>query len=326
MITPTNVTGQGYPGMDVVYVMNVANRGTLSDTFDLQFSSNWTATLSAETIGPLEPDEEATLVLTVTVPALCQFRAIRDTAVITATSQYDPDKFAVATRTTLAQWRGAEIEPETASAVGSPGETITYTLTVTNVGDITDTFAVSAEADWLTSVAALVGPLEPGGSTPVQVAVTIPEDAASGDSDTASILFHSELPGSLDAWATLTTTAQADYSLQVTAEDDTMTASAAAMPVTFTLHLTNTGSVTDTYDLTITSTWTVEYSSPIGPLAAGESQTIFVVVQVPPDAIIGDMNVATLRFTSQADPLVSRQLDLTTLFVWYNLSLPIIVK
>ena len=123
----------------------------------------------------------------------------------------------------------------------------------------------------------------------MHVTVDIPEDAASGDADTASILVHSELPGSLDAWATLTTTAQADYSLQVTAEDYTMTASAAAMPVTFTLHLTNTGSVTDTYDLSITSTWTVEYSSPIGPLAAGESQTIFVVVQVPSDTVKGDI-------------------------------------
>ena len=73
VITPTNVTGQGYPGMEVVYVMNVANRGTLSDTFDLQYSSQWTATLSAEIIGPLEPDEEANTGVDSHCACHCQF-------------------------------------------------------------------------------------------------------------------------------------------------------------------------------------------------------------------------------------------------------------
>lgn len=221
VITPTNVTTTSLPGLDVVYPMHVANRGTLSDTFDLELTSNWTATLSAETIGPLEPGEEAMLVLTVTVP-ISATPGESDTAVITATSQNDTEKFAVATRTTVVQ---------------------------------------------------------------------------------------------------------AEYGLFVSAEDDTLTAIAPDTYVTYTLHLTNSGSLTDTYDLSITSTWQVSFTTPIGPLIPGEEITISVVVHVPPEAVWGDLDVASLRFTSQGNPLVFQQLDLTTQLLWYKyVFLPITVK
>jgi hypothetical protein len=98
VITPTNVTGPGYPGMDAVYQLEVSNLGVVTDTFDLQLSSNWTATLSADSVGPLAPGASEGLVLTVSVP-LNAVPGDADTTMITATSQTDPGIFAVATRT-----------------------------------------------------------------------------------------------------------------------------------------------------------------------------------------------------------------------------------
>jgi uncharacterized membrane protein len=136
----------------------------------------------------------------------------------------------------------------------------------------------------------------------------------------------SQMNPGIFAVAARTTIVQAEYGLSVTAEEDSLRAIAPSLPVTFTLLLTNTGSLTDTYDLAITSTWQVSFTTPIGPLGPAESATIMVVVHVPPEAVWGDMNISTLRFTSQENPVVFHQLDLTTLLVWYNLFMPFTVK
>lgn len=220
VITPTNESGQGLAGTEVVYQMQVSNLGVLSDTFDMQLSSIWTATLSVDTIGPLAPGESGSAVLTVSVP-LEALPGETDIAYITATSQTDPDIFAVATRTTMVQ---------------------------------------------------------------------------------------------------------AEYGLIVNALDDSLTASTPGTPVTYTLTVTNTGSLSDIYTLAVTSTWQIDFNTPIGPLDPGEGVTIQIVVHIPPEAVLGDSDIAILTFTSQGNPQVFQEVELTTFLTMNQQFLPITIK
>jgi uncharacterized membrane protein len=70
----------------------------------------------------------------------------------------------------------------------------------------------------------------------------------------------------------------------------------------------------------------VSYPSTIGPLAYGESATVVVLVTVPADVENGDIHVATASFSSQADPTITEDVDLTTLILWYTLFLPMAIK
>lgn len=74
-----------------------------------------------------------------------------------------------------------------------PGSTITYTLQVTNTGQLTDIFNVNvSNNDWLTTAPATVGPLTVAESAFVVVVVMIPTDTAIGMIDTATVTVISQ--------------------------------------------------------------------------------------------------------------------------------------
>jgi hypothetical protein len=95
--------------------------------------------------------------------------------------------------------------------------------------------------------------------------------------------------------------------------------------ITYTLYLTNTGNLTDTYDLLITATWTTVSTTPVGPLATGDSAILAVVVQVPPDAAWGNSDTATVTIASQGDASQMQVLSLTT-SIDYRVYLPVVEK
>ena len=69
--------------------------------------------------------------------------------------------------------------------MGAPGERLTHTVTITNHGNITDTYvatlAAPVETDWGVDVSPLAPLVPPGGATDLLVAVTVPQAAHLGD-------------------------------------------------------------------------------------------------------------------------------------------------
>jgi uncharacterized repeat protein (TIGR01451 family) len=96
--------------------------------------------------------------------------------------------------------------------------------------------------------------------------------------------------------------------------------------VTFTHFLTNTGIVSDTYDLSVGSTQGWSVLDEISPtLASGEAISITVTVTVPSGLRGGVVDVSTLTATSRMNALVSAQVVDTTQ-VLYRTFLPVIRK
>ena len=93
------------------------------------------------------------------------------------------------------------------SATANAGETVTYTLTVTNTGNSADTIDLSGTGVWATTLSDVSLTLSVGESATFTVAVTVPNDAADGDSDVTTVTATSQGDVTATDSADLTTTA-----------------------------------------------------------------------------------------------------------------------
>ena len=325
-LSPEYLTLGSYPGDVVTYTLQLTNIGTLSDSFDLTGSALWTTTLPAAVIGPLLPGEAASLEVTVAIPLDAQ-PGDSDLATITALSQANPSQVVTSTLDTVALFRGPLVDPSSAAASGDPGAVVTYTLTVTNSGDFSDTYNItSLQADWTAEFPATVGPLAPDQQTTLLVSVTVPTDALAGAVGVTTLQFSSEQPGTFQNEAQLLTSANAIYSLELADASQSQTVYGDAVPVTYTLQVTNTGNATDTFTIAVSSTWEVSVVSTTAPVAAGQSTWLTVVILVPDGLQSGASDVATLTITSQGNPAQSQTATLTTQVAWYSTYLPVTFK
>ena len=229
--------------------------------------------------------------------------------------------------TATALYRGPVVSPLTAQSAGDPGSQVAYTLAVTNSGQTAEAFSISVEqAAWQTAAPPSIGPLQPGEAATLQVTVTVPLTAPASASDQALIRFTSPTPGVASGSALLETSANTVFGLEVTASPDAQTVRGDAVPVTYTLWLTNAGNAADSFDIAITTTWTATFTTPVGPLAAGESLSITVVIFVPAGVANNASDDAILILRSQGNPLRFQQVTLTTTAIWHQLFLPIALR
>jgi uncharacterized repeat protein (TIGR01451 family) len=206
---------------------------------------------------------------------------------------------------------------------GMPGEMVTYTLTITNDGNMPDTYDLSASNVWMTDYPASIM-LDAGAATTFDVVVTVPLDAMNGDSDDAVVTATSQADGLVMDSVSLTTTAAFDVFAVSLASDGALSAAPGEM-VTYTLTITNDGNTLDTYDLSASTIWTTDFPASI-TLDAGASTTFDVVVTVAADAADGDSDVAVITATSQGDGMVTGSVSLTTTSRYYVLFLPAVFR
>jgi uncharacterized repeat protein (TIGR01451 family) len=117
------------------------------------------------------------------------------------------------------------------------------------------------------------------------------------------------------------------YGVEAAAEESALSG-APGDSVTYTLWITNTGNVEDTFDLTAVGVWPADLSAPSITLASGASGWATVTVMIPGGAADGDMDTTTFTAVSQADAAAMASVDLTTTAVVSirYLYLPIILR
>lgn len=207
-----------------------------------------------------------------------------------------------------------DLAPDQSTGQAAPGQTATYTLTLTNLGTSSDSFDLQFNGNtWDTNAQPNpAGPLGSGESQEIAVQVTIPPDATPGSSDIATITAISQGDTSKTASATITTTAVEPYGVTLTPEH----AEELGFPghqVFYILQLTNRGVLEDRFTAQIGShAWETTLQAPDGPLGPGQSVDVMVTVTLPADAAFGASDTVQVTFTSQGKPDKSASASLKT--------------
>ncbi len=240
-----------------------------------------------------------------------------------------------------------EVDPAELSQVQVTGSQITRTLTISNSGGSDLEWAIgeagqTASFSNLDNVAfAQIGSCDPPVDLPWVSVNPISGTVASGTAVDVDVIFDSTSLAAGVYTGTLCMNnndpirplVEVPLTMTVIAYGVDLSGDQAAdgevgTTVTYTIQLTNTGSVTDTFDLTATGgAWTTTVSSSV-TLAAGETVSLTVQVEVPGDAGDGDSDMTTVTAVSQTDTGESDTLMLTTTAVITQqfIYLPVILK
>jgi len=167
-----------------------------------------TCTVSGFSVG-VAPD----LIITATAPTLPQ--VITNTALVgSLTADPDLSNNSASVTTTISPVRGVSLAPASARLAAVPGSAVTYTLTLTNTGNISDTYDVLLSGNTFTVTApASLGPLNANVGANFVVIVTVPLTATSGSTDSVTVTARSRGDTSQIAIVTLTTQAVASAKL-----------------------------------------------------------------------------------------------------------------
>ncbi len=304
------------PGEDAIYTLTITNRGNIQDTITLTKSgtnSDW-GSFEQNSI-TLAPDESQDVTFTVSVPL--------DTLVgdyditVTATSTGDPTEYrSLVTTTTVLPVYDVEMTSSNLQKTVFPGNPATYTLTVTNEGNIQDTFDMSKsgiQSDWghfdQNSFS-----LNSGDSREVIFSVDVPSDAEEGD---YPITVNATSRGDAQQSASLVTTTTVDlepnYDVTLYLVTDPIT-TLPGNTITYLITVTNSGNVQDTINFTKSgphSTDWAELSDTEVTLNAGDTHDLELTIDIPIDAEPNEYSIA-VKGTSVGDPGVNDEVTTVT--------------
>jgi murein tripeptide amidase MpaA/uncharacterized membrane protein len=212
LVHPLTDAKPGLPGVEVAYTVYVSNTGETWDTFGLSIAeADWDTDLSTASLGPVAPNTEESFIVTVTVPLTASLGMSDTAAIRVASSQpsVDPVTVTLITSADYTYSLAALAEPISQTA-GLPGVPVTYTIRLTNTGNITDAFTVEITGTWAFTAATALGPLDSGDSLTL----------AAGEATTLWVIVtapYGVLPGSSDAtWVTLTSQGAPDQFIELT--------------------------------------------------------------------------------------------------------------
>lgn len=323
-------------GTDVTYCYTIENTGTVTMTSHTLTDSVWGSILT-DFAYPLVPGASAFITQTETILATTV-----NTGTWTAENPAIPATAEDSDSTTVTALAPAEISVD-ASGLGTTqlvSQVVTYPLVITNSGEIDLDWTIVEEAPGDTATGLCTAPADiPWASVTPDNGTTQPSNSSTVDVtyDTTGLTGGTLYTGTLcitsnDPTMPLVTV---PLSLNVEAPSYGVALSAsqatsgdAGMTVTYTVTVTNTGNVTDIFNLSASGTWDATLSQTSVTLDAGASTTFTVEVAIPTNISNGTVDVTTVTATSQtdSDATVSTELSTTAISDVYYLFLPLTIR
>ena len=281
----------GPPGENVTFTVTVINTGNVVDSYDLMVkdSTGWGPTLSENLLEDVQPDENKTATLSVTIPENVSADA-EDKITVTATSTKDTEVSASASCiATVTVVRGVEVSISPENQKGPPKGKLEYTITIVNKGNIEDNYSltVSDNENWGPTISPTSLTIPSNDSRTAKLNVTIPEDAENGTKDNVTVTATSHGDNTVKDNASCTAQAFIVRGVGVSI-DPSHSSDVPGATLSYTVTVTNTGNVADSYDLTISDdavpSWNPTVSRTSLTIAAGGSDTATLSVTIPSDA------------------------------------------
>jgi len=195
------------------------------------------------------------------------------------------------------------VSPE--NQVGLSGRTLTYIVTISNTGKLSDAYVLNASdnAGWPLSLSPSVLVLASGDSKVAVLNVTIPKNTARGTEDRVTVAVES-IEGLGDVSYSLTIVGVLGIDVSILPESKS---GLAGENLTFNVTVMNTGDILDNYLLTVQDNlgWDLALSPNILTTPVGRPRWSMLTVIIPEDAASGVRNNITVTATSQTDNSVS---------------------
>jgi len=213
LILPEEKTGA--PGENVAFRVSVKNIGNIRDTYSLVADDNigWNFVLIENLIEHISPNQVRTIKLVVTIPEDTE-NCTRDYITITATSQETEevsDSDICAAHAVGEISRGVSVSISPSENVGAPDNSVTFTVTVTNTGGVSDSYTLTATngAGWEAELGDSELTVPPGGNRQTTLSVTVGSDATEGESTEITLTVTSQADSTVSDSAKCTAKAEA---------------------------------------------------------------------------------------------------------------------
>jgi len=299
-----------FPGESTTFIVTVTNTGDNSDNYVLTKSDSlhWELSLADNLMENLAPGRSRTTRLTVSIPENAAINA-RDNVTVTVTSRENENVTNNATciAHSTAITRGVRVSISPAEGEGMPGDKLSYTVAVTNAGNIIDNYdlSVSDNARWSPSISEDTIDVPAGENRTVTLSVTVPDNAASGTRDNITVTATSQENGAITASASCVGRALPLKRVEVRISPGYRSGSPEDT-LYFTVYVTNAGQARDSFNLSTSASggWLSEVEPSSLTLDPDESENVTLSVLIPADAKKGDTGIVEVRAISSSDQSV----------------------
>lgn len=310
LFLPTPQEQSGTPGTQLTFTHTLTNTGNAADSFDLsidQTLGGWTASVTPTAILNLPRDQSRTVTVQVTVPGALPANTLNQFTVLARSRGDSAVIGSVQDGARVLTSDGADLSPGIARTAPI-GAVITFTHTLTNTGSSSIAYRIAAansQAAWAAPVVNSPTPvLNPGEAVTVTVEVAIPAGITGGVSNVTTVQAFA------DGGATLLdqeqNTVLVGNQVDVLITPDRAGTVAPNSEVVFTHTVTNIGTTTDTYTVTVreASGMPAFASVDLIDLAPGQSKEISITLRVPAGNRAGADAFVRTTVSSTTDPAV----------------------
>lgn len=301
---------ENLPGENLIYIVTVTNTGNIADNYDLSVNQtkDWEV-IFWFTFLNLPPYSSAQSELIVMVPENA-IPGTQDNITVTAISK--TDNMVTDSDSCIAQAkivREVEVSVSPSERIGLGGENLTYTVTVANMGNVPDNYALENidTMGWDLSLSEDLLEIENGMSVNVTLTVAIPDDSMGRTLDNITVTATSQENENVWDSASCLTRVKVVAGVDVLIDPDWQRYFVGEN-LSYAVTVVNTGNVPDNYDLS------VEDSDDWGPwlsenrlenLWPGENKPATLIVTIPENATPGTEDNIVVEATSEENAEIS---------------------